>query len=197
MSLVAKFPERDVGGWPVHGGLIGSGRFGAMCLRMLPKNFPPASTMRSRFHGWRNRGLWGTTNRILAAAWKLKGRKGSILSGPPGLVLFALVHGALILNSDAAPDLLKAVRSRFPWLHHIFAVDAHAGDRLRTALEGSGERIFGIIKRSDTAKGTEALPRRWIVVRTFAWLNHCRRRAKDWKRPIDSLTTVVTALVFR
>jgi transposase len=31
------------------------------------------------------------------------------------------------------------------------------------------------------AKGFVVLPKRWVVERTLAWLNRCRRLAKDWE----------------
>ena len=37
------------------------------------------------------------------------------------------------------------------------------------------------VKRADAAKGFVVLPNRWIVGRSFAWLNRCRRLAKDWE----------------
>ena len=36
-----------------------------------------------------------------------------------------------------------------------------------------------IVKRSDRTNGFVVLPKRWIVERTLAWLNRCRRLAKD------------------
>ena len=57
---------------------------------------------------------------------------------------------------------------------------------MRDALKGQGDWTIEIIKRSDTAKGFEVLPRRWVVERTLAWLGRCRRLAKDWEKTIES-----------
>ena len=38
-----------------------------------------------------------------------------------------------------------------------------------------------IVQRTDTAKGIVVQPKRWIVERSIAWLNRCRRLAKDWE----------------
>jgi len=55
---------------------------------------------------------------------------------------------------------------------------AHAGGRLQQALVRLGTWTFEIVRRSDTAKGFEPLPRRRVVARTLAWLNRNRRLAR-------------------
>jgi len=55
-------------------------------------------------------------------------------------------------------------------------------------LRRLGKWTIEIIKRSDTAKGFEVLPRRWVVERTFAWLGRNRRLAKDFEQTIASAT---------
>jgi putative transposase len=122
------------------------------------------------------------------AGKKIKGRKRHILTDTLGLLLFVIVHAAAVQDRDGAPDLLKAVRHRFPWLRHVFADGGYAGDKLRGALKGHGNWTIEIIRRSDAAKGFEVLPRRWVIERTFAWLGRCRRLARDWERSIESST---------
>jgi transposase len=52
-------------------------------------------------------------------------------------------------------------------------------------MRSSGPGAFSLrsisVKRSDHAKGFVQLPKRWIVERTIAWRNRCRRLAKDWE----------------
>ena len=51
---------------------------------------------------------------------------------------------------------------------------------------GVGGSVLQIVKRSDTARGFEMLPRRWVVERTFAWFGRCLRLARDWEKSIES-----------
>ena len=62
----------------------------------------------------------------------------------------------------------------------------YGGPKLRDALNKIGKWTVQIVKRSDTARGFEVIPRRWVVERTFAWLGRCRRMAKDWQKNIAS-----------
>ena len=39
-----------------------------------------------------------------------------------------------------------------------------------------------IVKRTDDMVGFEVLPRRWVVERTFGWLNRWRRLSKDYEQ---------------
>ena len=60
------------------------------------------------------------------------------------------------------------------------------GGKLQQTLAKLGTWTFEIIRRSDTAKGFERLPRRWVVERTIVWLNRNRRLAKDFEATVES-----------
>ena len=126
------------------------------------------------------------------AGKKIKGRKRHIVTDSLGLMVGLIVHGADIQDRDGAPEVLKSIRDAFPWLRHVFADGGYAGPKLRGALDKIGDWTLQIVKRSDTARGFEVIPRRWVVERTFAWLNRCRRLAKDWEKTIASAEAWIT-----
>ena len=68
---------------------------------------------------------------------KIKGRKRHILTDTIGLAVGAIVHPADVQDRDGAPPPLESVRSTFPWLRHMFADSAYAGDKLKRGARGS------------------------------------------------------------
>ncbi len=68
----------------------------------------------------------------------------------------------------------------YPFLKKLFADGGYQGPEFKKALARTLPQLkTDIIKRADQAKGFVVLPRRWVVERTIAWLNRCRRLAKD------------------
>ena len=117
------------------------------------------------------------------AGKKAKGRKRHIVADTLGPMVGLAVHGADVQDRDGAPELLKSIRARWPWLRPVFADGGCAGPKLKDAMSRFGDWTIEILKRSDRAKSFEVLPRRWVVERTFAWLGRSRRLAKDWENP--------------
>ncbi len=117
---------------------------------------------------------------------KIKGRKRHAMVDTDGRALKLQAHAADIQDRDGGALVLASIRFLYPWLRHIFADGGYAGAKLRAALKRMGQGTVEIIKRSDSAKGFEVLPRRWVVERTFAWLGRCRRLAKDFEATIAS-----------
>lgn len=119
------------------------------------------------------------------AGKKVKGRKRHILVDTLGLLLIAKVLTADIQDRDGARILFSAIKEQMPRLQLIWADGGYRGKLIKwVAIRCLW--ILETVKRNDDLKVFQVLPKRWIVERTFSWLNRNRRLSKDYERKASS-----------
>jgi len=122
---------------------------------------------------------------------RIKGRKRHLLVDTMGLLLAVVVTAASLSENAGARLVFKRLggctkKLRLIWVDGGYKAGlwAWVTDRFRFRLQQ--------VLRSDEAQGFVVLPRRWVVERTFAWLNNCRRLSKDY----EALTETGEAFVY-
>jgi putative transposase len=136
------------------------------------------------------------TERGYDAGKCVKGRKRHILVDVMGLLLFVKVLTANIQDRDGAKLLFAEIKTRFPRLQLVWADGGYAG-KLVEWVKQFCHWVLEIVKRSDNMKGFVLLPHRWVVERTFGWLNRWRRLSKDYERLTETSESLIYATMSR
>jgi transposase len=113
---------------------------------------------------------------------QVKGKKRHVLTYTQDLVRHAIVTATDIPDRDGGAWLLATLFGLYPFLLKLYADGGYQGPEFRKSVKAVLSQVrVEIVKRSDQAKGFVVLPKRWVVERTLAWLNRCRRLGKDWE----------------
>jgi putative transposase len=142
---------------------------------------------------------------------KVKGRKRHLLVDTQGLLLKAKVHSAKVMDYEGIKTLLEGADQAFPRLLHLWVDAGYRGEDkgadwvrktlgwsvdlverpkkpapekvlMRWAREWQREGVSVDWQKLLPPKGFVVLPRRWVVERTIAWIDHNRRMSKDYER---------------
>jgi transposase len=135
---------------------------------------------------------------------KVKGRKRHLLVDTESLVLKAKVHVANVVDQEGVKPLLDVAKKLFPRLLHLWLDAGYRGEEKgrgwvekvlgwsvelverppkpapEEVLMGWAEQLAKEGKIVDwqrllPPRGSQVLPRRWVVERSFAWIGHNRR----------------------
>jgi putative transposase len=155
---------------------------------------------------------------------KVRGRKRHLLVDTEGLVLKAKVHSAKIPEQDGLRLLLESARSGLSRLKHLWLDAGYEGRGKRWAEDDKGlsvqivrkppkpipEKVARVWAQEFDKEGRKvdwqklmpprgyvALPRRWVVERTFSWLSQNRRMSKDYERLCASAEAFIYAAMIR
>jgi putative transposase len=114
---------------------------------------------------------------------KVKGRKRHIVTDIQGHILHVKVHAANRHDTVAGCKLFEEALLKYPTLQGVCA-DAGYRKTFEEFVQNVLKKTVEISER--ITPGWAILAKRWVVERTFAWLNHFRRLAKDYEIAIKS-----------
>jgi putative transposase len=130
------------------------------------------------------------------AGKKINGSKRHLLVDTMGLLLAVLVTAAAVQDRDGARLLLSQLDGACKKLRRIWVDGGYRGQLLDWVADYCRFQLQ-VVLRSDDHKGFVVLPKRWVVERTLAWLNHHRRLNKDYERLASTSETFIYIAMIR
>ena len=146
----------------------------------------------------------GGTARGYDAGKKVMGRKRHLLVDTLGLVMLVVVTAASVQDRDGVRQVLqlwfarvkKSKYSRWCRLKKIWADGGYRGALITWTKQHCGWTL-DIVEKLEGQIGFAPLPKRWIIERTFAWLNRQRRLSKDYERLPETSEAFIYVVMIR
>lgn len=127
------------------------------------------------------------------AGKRVNGRKRHVVVDTLGWLLTVLVTPASVQDKPGGKMLLTQLRQQLslPRLQLLWADGGYGGQPFVEWVKDTFGWLWQVIKRNDEAQGFQVLPRRWVVERTFGWLNNYRRLSKDYEELTQTSETLI------
>ncbi len=129
----------------------------------------------------------------------MKGRKRHIVVDVLGLVLGCYVTAANTADVKAAPAVLLWVLDLYERIAKVLADKGYQGELASLIQRAFGERQveLEISQRPEESKGFQVEPKRWIVERTWTWLENARILTRDYERLPENHEGMIYVVMIR
>ncbi len=129
------------------------------------------------------------------AGKKVSGIKRHIAVDTNGLPHAIFVTTANVTDRDGAVSMAKANKENLFEVKKMLTDVGYTGERFATEIWETIEAGVEVVKRGDLHTFV-VIPQRWVVERSFGWIEKCRRLWKNCERKLKtSLYMVVLAFV--
>lgn len=130
----------------------------------------------------------------------VKGRKRFLTVDTLGLVLRVLITAASVGERQGGKQVLLKVKqmgTTMSRLHTIWVDAGFDGNPFMQWVMDFCRWIVQVVLRPKECKKFVLLPKRWVVERTFGWLNWCRRLNKDYELLPETAETFIYLAMIR
>jgi len=124
----------------------------------------------------------------------VKGRKRHLVVDVLGTVFGCFVSAANLADVKAAYAVLVPVLEEFPTIQKVLADQGYRGD-LGEKLTAAYSCILEVTVK--LGEGFVVAPWRWVVERTFAWLENARRLCRDYEELPETHEGVIYIAMIR
>ncbi len=135
---------------------------------------------------------WGTNKGLngIDGNKKVKGIKRPVVVDKNGFLIAVMVTVANIHDSKAARLLMRVLRELCSSVKTIIADGGYRGELAKNILNTFGY-VLQVVISNYKDQGFRPLKKRWVVERTFAWLDYNRRLCRNYETTFDSAEEMV------
>ena len=120
------------------------------------------------------------------AGKKVSGIKRHIAVDTNGLPHAIAVTTANVTDRAGAIEMVKKNKQNLSRVKNSLLDGGYSGEKFATAIKEILGATVEVVKRNELHKFA-VIPKRWVVERSFAWLEKCRRLWKNCERKLSTL----------
>lgn len=124
------------------------------------------------------------------AGKKVSGIKRHIAVDTQGLSHAIAITTADFTDRNGAIEMIKNAKENLENIVNILADGGYSGKNFADAIKEILNATVEVVKRNELHKFV-VLPKRWVVERSFSWLEKCRRLWKNCEKLLESSLAMV------
>lgn len=126
---------------------------------------------------------------------KVKGRKRHLVVDSQGLMIDVLVTEANASERLGAAVVINENQQELSSTQVVWVDQGYSGPNFARAVRQICGAAVEVIRR--IAQTFEILPKRWVIERTFGWLNRYRRLSKDYEMHVENSEAMIYGSLIR
>jgi transposase len=130
------------------------------------------------------------------AGKKIKGIKRHIAVDSNGLPHAMYISSASSTDRDGAIFMFEKHIQNMTILEKVLVDGGYTGEKFASKIKSISNAEVQVVKRNELHKFV-VLPQRWVVERSFAWLDKCKRLHKNCEKTQSSALAMVQLVFIR